>query len=280
MLRLEELAPELNKLALPEAVFDPASTYLRAMHYQGECGLFCFVNEGAEPYAGAVTIPYSGSCYWYDPWANAIHPARRSPCGNGLRLDISLEPSHSLILLLDEPDEILLTQPVRCTGRELSLEGWRRSTCAGIGYPNFGGEKPVSLPDDLVKEQPDFSGFVRYESAFDLPSPGRASLEITDACEGVEVFANGKSAGIQIVPPFRYDLTPLVRPGRNEIAVEVATTLERYCYGLTKDDPRMKMRGLAAPSCGSGITGRMTVFFENEQEEAARWKPPTAIRWT
>lgn len=269
VLRLEELAAELNKLALPEAVFAPASTYLRAMHYQGACGLFYFVNEGAQPYGGTVTIPYRGPCYWYDPWINAIHPARAEPCGDGLRLNISLGPSHSLILLLDEPEEALLTQPVRCTGQELPLEGWRRSTCTAIDYPRFTGAKPVTLPDHLAREQPDFSGFVRYESAFDLPGPGRVSLEITDAYEGVEVFVGGKSAGIQIVPPFRYDLTPLVKPGRNEIAVEVATTLERYCYDLTKDDPRMKMRGLAAPTCGSGITGRVSILFENEQEETA-----------
>lgn len=269
VLRLEELVPELRQLALPEAVFAPASTYLRAMHYQGECGLFYFVNEGAKPYAGTVTIPYSGPCYWYDPWASAIHPAHGLPCGDSLRLDISLESSHSLILLLDEPEESLLTQPVRCTGRELPLEGWRRSTCAAIDYPRFIGAKSVTLPDNLAQEQPDFSGFVRYESAFHLPGPGRVVLEITDAAEGVEVFVNGGSAGIRIVPPFRYDLTPLATPGRNEIAVEVATTLERYCYDLTKNDPRMKMRGLAAPTCGSGITGRVSILFENEQEETA-----------
>ena len=265
--RLEGLAAELNKLALPEAVFAPASTYLRAMHYQGECGLFYFVNEGAKPYAGAVTIPYAGPCYWYDPWANAVHPVRGAPCGDGTCLDIALEPSHSLILLLDEADEALLTRPVRCAGRELALKPWTRSTCAAIDYPRFAGAKPVLLPDDLAREQPDFSGFARYENAFDLPGPGRVALEITDACEGVEVFVNGGSAGIQIVPPFRYDLTPLARPGRNEIAIEAATTLERYCYSLTKDDPRMKLRGLAVPSCGSGITGCVSLFFESEQED-------------
>lgn len=267
VIRLEELVPELNKLALPEAAFAPASTYLRAAHYQGECGLFYFVNEGSQPYAGTVTIPYSGPCYWYDPWANAIHPAQAEPWGDGVSLALSLDPSHGLLLLLDEPEEALLTQPIRCAGRELPLEGWRRSTCTGIDYPDFSGGKPVALPDDLAREQPEFSGFVRYESAFDLPGPGGVVLEITDAYEGVEVFVNGRSAGIQIVPPFRYNLAPLARPGRNEIAVEVATTLERYCYGLTKDDPRMKMRGLAAPTCGSGITGRVSIFFENEQEE-------------
>lgn len=49
----------------------------------------------------------------------------------------------------------------------------------------------------------------------------------------------------------------------------VATTLERHCYDLTKDDPRMKLRGLAAPTCGSGITGRVRVLLEHEQEETA-----------
>jgi len=264
VLGLGELVPEMKKLALPEAAFSPASTYLRAMHYRGECELFFFVNEAADSFHGTVTIPYNGPCCWYDPWRNTIHPVQGTACGNGLRLEISLEPSHSLILLLDEPDASLLTEPVQCTGQKLPLEGWRRSVCAGIDYPRFEGEKPVSLPDHLAEEQPTFSGFVRYESAFELPSKGKVTLEITDACEGVEVFVNGRSAGIQVVPPFRYDLTALAKPGKNTLTIEVATTLERYCYDLTKDDPRMKMRGLAAPSCGSGITGQATIFFEEE----------------
>lgn len=263
-LGLEELVPELQKLSLPEAAFSPASTYLRAMHCRGECELFFFVNEAAETYSGTVAVPYGGPCYWYDPWANAVHPARPEPWGEGVRLDVVLEPSRSLFLLLDEPDAALLTEPVRCTGEMLPLEPWRRSVCAGIDYPRFEGERPVSLPDRLAEEQPAFSGFVRYESAFELPGKGKVALEITDAYEGVEVFVNGRSAGIQIVPPYRYDLTALAKPGRNGLAIEVATTLERYCYDLTKDDPRMKMRGLAAPSCGSGITGQAAIFFERK----------------
>lgn len=211
-----------------------------------------------------MTIPYSGPCYWYDAWTNAIHPVHPEPCGDGIQLNISLEPSHSLFLLLDEPDPVLLAEPVQCTGRKLPLDGWRRSVCAGIDYPHFENEKPVSLPDHLAEEQPAFSGFVRYESAFELPGEGKAALELTDAYEGVEVFVNGQSVGIQIVPPFRYDLTALAKPGRNTLTIEVATTLERHCYDLTKDDLRMKMRGLAAPSCGSGITGQAAIFFEEE----------------
>lgn len=38
---------------------------------------------------------------------------------------------------------------------------------------------------------------------------------------------NGKSAGIQIIAPYRYDLTKLCDPGKNKLIIEVATTLER-----------------------------------------------------
>lgn len=96
-----------------------------------------------------------------------------------------------------------------------------------------------------------------------LPPGNRLVLELTDAYEGVELFINGRSAGIQIVAPYRYDLTGYVKEGENRLAIEVATTLERKCYAMTKDDPRMKMRGLAEPVCGSGITGKGFMYRQS-----------------
>ena len=258
---LDRLVEELAGLGLPEAVFAPESTCLRAMRYQGECGLFFFVNEGADAYTGTVTVPYAGPCYWYDAWQNAICSAQGTASGAGTSFALTLEPGHSLLLMLDEPDEAQLTEPVRRDGVELPLTGWRRSLCAGIDYPHFQGSQPVALPDDLAGEMPEFSGYARYEASFRMEGAGGAALEISDAYEGVEVFVNGRSAGIQIVPPFRYDLTELVQPGENALAIEVATTLERYCYTLTKDEPRAKIMGLKEPSRGSGITGQVRLTY-------------------
>ena len=256
VLALEELVPALRALSLPEAVFAPADAYLRAMHYQGDAELYFFVNEGAVTYTGTVELPHHGPCYWYDPWRNAIHKAQ----WEGGRLSITLEPRHSLMLVLDEPDPAQLTAPIRCEGREIPLGPWQRETCPGIAYPEFRDRKEVTLPDSLAQEQPAFSGYVRYENTFRLEGrPARLTLELTDAAEGVEVFLNGQSAGLQIVPPYRYNLTSLAQEGENRLTIEVATTLERHCYDQTKDDPRMKMRGLAEPTCGSGITGTVTV---------------------
>ena len=58
------------------------------------------------------------------------------------------------------------------------------------------------------------------------------------------------SAGIQIAKPYRCDLTEYIQEGANSLVIEVATTLERKCYEMTKDEPRMKMRGLSEPVCG------------------------------
>ena len=57
------------------------------------------------------------------------------------------------------------------------------------------------------------------------------TLEVTDAYEGVEVFLNGESLGIQVVAPFIYDLRGKVQNGENQLVIEVATTLERERNG-------------------------------------------------
>ena len=252
VISLDELPTRIK----PEAAFAPASTYLRAMHYQGKAEFYFFVNEAADVYTGKVSLPYSGDAYRYDAWENKIYPVQIS---DGT-LDITLEPLHSYILILDTPDTALLSEPVVCEGSELSLAPWKRSTCAGIDYPSFGEAKEVALPYNVAAELPEFSGFIRYESSFTLDAPdSKVTLEITDAREGVEVFVNGKSAGLQIAPPYRYDLTALAVPGENTIAIEVATTLDRQCYGMNKDDVTFKMRGLTEPTEPTGLTGTVTV---------------------
>ena len=80
-------------------------------------------------------------------------------------------------------------------------------------------------------------------------------LEITDAYEGVEVFVNDKSLGIQIVPVYRYDLTEALREGENHIRIEVATTLEREMANVPTSFGQM-----AEAKSLSGITGDVRLW--------------------
>ena len=112
----------------------------------------------------------------------------------------------------------------------------------------------TALPDHLAEEEPLFSGLVRYENTFD-GEPGEWKLEIENASEGVEVFLNGQSLGIQIVPVFRYDLSPGVVQGENTLVIEVATTLERE----RSQEPDFLGR-MNEPTSESGITGIVNLY--------------------
>ncbi|MGN1022759.1 MAG: hypothetical protein ACI4OJ_04605, partial [Lachnospiraceae bacterium] len=260
VLPVKDLPKALAPIGLPEVNIEPVSPRIRVMHYMGREELWLFVNEDCVRYAGTAACKavqdHPEDFCWYDIWNNRIFPIAESDTG---KIPLVLEPSESRVLIrhrITQQDQPYLAEPARCSGARVDLAPWKRRLCEGAEYPSFHGKTAVQVPDHLDVDEPEFSGVARYETSFDKPDHARRiTLEITDAAEGVEVFVNGKSAGIQIIPPFRYDLTTLVRDGRNDLAVEVATTLERECYRFVKDDPRAKLRGLQAPASPSGLCG-------------------------
>ena len=257
---LDEIAAASGEQGAKTVFLSPADSSVRVLHYLGDEELFFLVNEGREVWHGTVQLPIDGPCYCYDAWRNKVTPAAVQ---NG-KLALTLEPLKSVILAAGEAEE--MSRPILCEGSAVELTHWNRSQCESIEYPAFAQEQEIVLPDGLAGEQPEFSGFVRYETDIEW-SAGGAVLEIEDACEGVEVFVNGRSAGIEIAPPMRYDLSGLLKPGKNQIAIEVATTLERWSYAQAKDDPAARMRGLQAPSCGSGLTGKVRLYSSADEGE-------------
>jgi len=224
---LDNLMSHIDSLNVAEIHLTPASNYMRCFRYNNGNDMYYFVNEGAETYIGEVTVPTTGSCYAYNAWDNVLESVDSKESDGNTVIKILLESRKSLIVLFDAPDTPL-NKPIKSEGQATALvESWQRSTCTSKAYPNFGEAKTINLPDSLEKEQSKFAGFVRYEKEVELGKVEQVVLEISDAAEGVEAFVNGVSAGIQIVPTFVYDITKLVQHGKNHIAIEVATTLER-----------------------------------------------------
>jgi hypothetical protein len=112
------------------------------------------------------------------------------------------------------------------TVTEIPLSDWKRSLCKSIDYPAFDDPKPVMLPDVLMEQMLEFLGFACYETVFVLDGSKALTLEISEAIGGVEVFMNGETLGIQIKPPYQYDLSSFTRQGKNYLAIEVAITIE------------------------------------------------------
>lgn len=246
MLPLSGLVPFLISRKIPEFTLIPADSRLRCLHYAEADGSFVYmlVNEGTKPWQGGIRFEGSDSVLRYDAWSNRLFAVDTD--------HLTVEPLHSVFLVSGmNPAEAESAPLSACARQPVSFETkWKRSICRSIDYPVFKKEKEILLPDTLAEEEPDFSGFVRYENTF-LSEQAEYLLEITDACEGVEVFLDEESLGIQIVPPYRYEV-PVPSAGRHSVRIEVATTLSRE---MAKQPGFM---GKAVPSAAlSGITGEV-----------------------
>lgn len=265
VVKLEDLIAVLEQKRGKQISVFPENSYLRVMHYKNEQELYYFVNEGPDIYEGTVEVSNSGKCYVYDAWENCCRPAVVAATDRGTKLKLTLEPLKSCIVVFGKAPGKLVPAVVP-KGEMTILKNWSRSLCESVAYPAFVGEQAVTVPDKLEEEYPQFSGFARYRTEFEMTKSQTVVLEVTDASEGVEVFVNGTGLGIQIAPPCRYDLTPYIRMGKNELVIEVATTLERKCYGLMKDDPRTRMRGDQKPVSKSGLTGAVWIYMDKQEK--------------
>lgn len=250
---VNSLACAVRQIPLQAPVLTPPSNRLRMLHIAGETPVYMLANEGAQTYTGTLLLPgETGNCCQYDAWENVCRPLTATKTQSGVQVTITLEPRKSCFVVFGCAD--VAKETPRPAADAIVLSGWTRAICKSIDYPSFGQASAVSLPDSLAQEQSEFSGFVRYIAQFTLARTELLSLAIDDAAEGVEVFLNGKSYGVQIVPQYRYTLDG--QQGDNTLVIEVATTLERQCYPLLEGYRKMLA---PVPSAGSGIIGTVTL---------------------
>ena len=225
---VEALAWQLDGLQTVSLV--PADDRIRALHYRGDQEVLLLVNEGSSVYEGTAHLPMDGPLCVYNPWENRLEPLDVTDGS----IQLHLRPSHSLVIV--PQGELEPSEPLRLRGQETNLCNFVVTTARSIDYPKFGAARSVKSLEPYSNSHPKFSGYIRYETEI-LAGESFTGLQLTNAGEVVEVFVNGVSAGIQICPPFRYDLTALCQPGKNRLRIEVATTLERERGQLKKAAP-------------------------------------------
>ena len=60
-------------------------------------------------------------------------------------------------------------------------------------------------------------------SADDLRN--KIEIDLGDLVSSGELFVNGKSAGIRLSPPWKFDISSLAKPGENKVEVMIYNTL-------------------------------------------------------
>lgn len=258
LIRLEELVSVVREQSAVDISIIPANDRIRFYHYEHKdgTGIYMLVNEGASAYQGKMRVSDTRYRYLYCAWDNTAFAMEQGTD----EISVELMPRESALLVLDDKAETIKDRmqkiPTYRREKEIEWNGeWERSICRSIEYPSFREKQKVILPDKLQEEKPEFSGYVRYENSFEAEKGKTYFLTVTDAAEGVELFVNGISKGIQIVPEYRYELTKEIVDGTNRIAIEVATTLERE--NANNQNPYGTK---VEPTSRSGITGEVTLF--------------------
>jgi hypothetical protein len=206
----------------------PENSRIRGMHYINEHAIrrdiWYLFNEGNNRYQGTVTLPATETCYGYDAWDDHAYKLDCIQKEESVEIAIVIDPGKSVFIAygceMSPPENTSYSH-------KIELHEFTQSVCKSIDYPRFSHSRYIYTLESYHLIDKKFSGFIRYQTNVKLPTFKKAMLEITDAHEGVEVFVNGTSTGIQVIPVFMFDITEFCEPGNNELIIEVATTLER-----------------------------------------------------
>lgn len=117
-----------------------------------------------------------------------------------------------------------------------------------------------------------FSGVVTYTAQLDMPAQrgqkGPLWLDLGEVGEVAEVMVNGHQAGTVWTAPYRVDISSLVKPGSNELTVEVANLWVNRLIGDAQPGAQ-RVAWVAAPTYRpdaplrrSGLIGPITVTRE------------------
>ena len=254
---LAGLAAALREDGIWDIALSTPFAPLRYYHYRHEDDLYMFSNEDpGEIFENDILVSTSGNAVLYDAYDNCLRPADCTAAENGTRLHLRLEPYQSVVLVFGDKGANLVPAPA-AQGSAIPLEGpWQLSFCSALDYPAFQDAETIQTLANVGLTHPHFSGWLRYETAFEAPPAASAVLDLNDVYDAAEVWVNGQHAGMRICPPYRFNLGNLVQPGVNTLRIEVATTLERALI----DVPNFFGPPAGAPPAPTGIIGPAVIY--------------------
>jgi hypothetical protein len=188
-----------------------------------DADMYFFFNESDKAQSRTATIAGRGQAQAWDLATGEIHPLSAATAeGDSVRLPLVLGPYEAKVVVVGPlPSGAGATEPSFASGSTLAeLDGDWTLDLNG---------KQVTTPlkpwEDLGTRS--FAGPVTYRKQFTAaatPAGKRVFLEIGDVNDYARVKLNGKELEGHGWQPYRWEVTNLVKPGSNELEVEVRTT--------------------------------------------------------
>lgn len=242
-LSLDELIPYLHGKGIHEIKLSSHQPYLRYYHYRrGADDIFMFFNE--HPYQEICTeveIPLKCKASVYNAFENTLTNAAVVNREGGSGLELKLSPYESAIFVFGDVPKGYLKQKshnlwekstdiLQKSGGIPLDKPWKVSLATALDYPVFIEKSELNELKNISASGyfPEFSGTIRYETTFCIEEWWTsAELDLSKAYEVAEVWVNGEHAGVKICPPYRFDISGLLKPGVNTLCIDVTNTLVR-----------------------------------------------------
>ena len=252
-----------------------------------EADIYFVSNKTDRPLGATCTFRVTGRTpeLWM-PDTGAIRRCKAwEPVGRGTKVDLSLAPYDSAFVVFRDgakekgaagEQTVATTHAIAGPWHVHFPEGW--GAPASKVFPEL-----ISWTEDSDEGIKYFSGVATYRNQFDAPAgqPDRNTRLLLDLGQVrfiAEVFMNGRSVGTIWKPPFRVDITDVIKPGRNELAVEVANTWSNRLVGDARTEGRDFCRTNIArsltwqvpwketPLLASGLLGPTTLHVVKKQD--------------
>ena len=233
----------LAALPKPDVKLDSAFPRLTYSHRKWrDADMYFFFNESNHQESRMATVAGHGQVQDWDLATGEIHPMSAATAeGNGVSFPLMLGPYEAKVVVVGPlPTGAASPEPSFVSGTALAeLDGDWTLDLNG---------KQLTTPLESWEElgTGSFGGPATYRKQFTISSlpPGkRLFVEIGDVHDYARLKVNGKELEAHAWQPYRWEVTNALKPGANELEVEVRAT-------------RGGRGGFGAPAAAPGAAGR------------------------
>jgi len=257
-----ELGPVLNKLFQPDIGFSTAVPEVGFIHRKTSDADIYFVantSNAVQRFTAKFRVSYSAGERW-DAFVGSVRNAGGTSDKNSYNLDLDLGPYESRVFVFSNRKSPSLQKAESRVPAPLDLStGWQVSV--GTTAPTT-WEKLHSWTDNEATKY--FSGVATYTKQISIPETmidksvsialdfgegnpltpqvlrnGSQTWLDGPIREAAVVYINDQRAGSVWCPPYNLDVSSFIKPGVNNIRIEVANTAMNYMAGHSLPDYRL-----------------------------------------
>ena len=255
--QLENLSAALKEQGYFDLSLTSAQPDLRSYHVQHQnLDVYLFFNEHPlQSIQTGIVLSTEGKLVGYDGLSNQLFDLKEHCADGKCEFQLSLSPYQTLVVIQgnsaaqleksgvwlqeDQLKEVQTLQPT-----------WSVSLATSEEYPDFKDWKAIEKLVNLNQSGllPRFSGTFRYTGQFNWDGQEDAVwLDLGEVYETAEVWLNGSRIGAFIAPPYRVEVSDLLRQGENELVVEVTNTLVKDQHDFFSRQMALEPGGLLGP---------------------------------